>query len=160
MKNLVLLVFVSMILCSCEVTKYLTITDGSKSDASITMAYEYSMYDKPVVQWDDGLQKASERCKVWGYDGAEWFGGGEKKCLAYNGYGNCIKWQARHVAQCTGSVQNQVLIKEVGTGTPVQTEKEKAVKELKDAKSLLDQGIITQDEYNQISNRLKPIILK
>ena len=52
------------------------------------------------------------------------------------------------------------LIKEVVNGTPVQTEKEKAVKELKDAKSLLDQGIITQDEYNQISNRLKPIILR
>ena len=34
-----------------------------------------------------------------------------------------------------------------------------AIKELKEAKELLDLGIISKDEYNSLSKKLKPIIL-
>ena len=34
-----------------------------------------------------------------------------------------------------------------------------AIKELKEAKELLDLGVITKDEYNGLSKKLKPMIL-
>lgn len=37
--------------------------------------------------------------------------------------------------------------------------RDEAVKQLKEAKELLDQGILTQEEYNKLSERLKPIIV-
>ena len=37
--------------------------------------------------------------------------------------------------------------------------RDEAVKQLKEAKELLDSGILTQEEYNKLSDKLKPIIV-
>lgn len=43
-----------------------------------------------------------QRCKARGYSNAEPFGGTENKCVAFNGYGNCVKTRVNIVYQCSG----------------------------------------------------------
>ena len=38
--------------------------------------------------------------------------------------------------------------------------KSEAIKEIKEAKELLDLGVINQAEYDELANKLKPIILE
>lgn len=41
----------------------------------------------------------------------------------------------------------------------IALKREQAIKELKEAKDLLDLGILSNDEYDNLSKKLKPIIL-
>ena len=155
-----LMLFCSILLfSSCETIKYLSLTDGSKSDGTLKFSYDVGGFEKPVVQWDDAKKKAAERCKAWGYTGAEWLGDGTRKCLAYNEYG-CVKYRYTYLCQCTGDLPvKQVIIQQTQNANPELTPKEKAIKELKEAKELLDMGIITEEEYQKKADKLKPIIL-
>ncbi len=40
-----------------------------------------------------------------------------------------------------------------------KTYRDEAVKRLKEAKEMLDMGILTKDEYDSMSKKLKPIIM-
>jgi hypothetical protein len=149
----------SILMSSCETIKYLSLTDGSKSDGTLKFSYDVNGFEKPVVQWDEAIANASERCKAWGYTGAEWLGDGTKTCIAYNQYG-CISWRYTYLCQCTGELlSEQIIIHQDQKSEPELTTKEKAIKELKQAKELLDMGIITQDEYDKKAAQLKLIIL-
>lgn len=79
----------------------ISVYDGSKADGTITLFYEYGAFDKPVVHWEEAKQDAISKCKNWGYGGAEFFGSGVQKCIAVNGYGNCIRWRVYYKCQCT-----------------------------------------------------------
>ena len=144
---------------SCETIKYMSLTDGSKSDGTLKFSYDVGSFEKPVVQWNAALEKATERCKAWGYTGAEWLGDGTRNCLLTNEYG-CVKWRYTYLCQCTGDLPSkQIIIQKDQKSEPELTTKEKAIKELKQAKELLDMGIITQEEYDKKSAQLKLIIL-
>jgi len=104
MKKINLLIFIG--LCStilffaCTTQKYLAISDGSKSDGTLTMMYEYGSLEKPVVHWDEAKQSAISKCQLWGFKGAEFFDIGTSVCVAYNQYG-CIRWRVTYKCQCT-----------------------------------------------------------
>jgi len=104
MKSLRQLFFIGLtsmlVLSSCTTVKYLQISDGSKSDGTLTMMYEYGGFEKPIVQWDAAKQSAIEKCKNWGYSGAEFFDVGTSICVAYNQYG-CVRWRVTYKCQCT-----------------------------------------------------------
>ena len=105
MKSIIQLSFIgltiALVLTSCTSIKYLQIADGSKSDGTLTLVYEYGAFEKPVVQWDQAKQNATDKCKSWGYKGAEFFDVGVTNCIGYNGYGNCISWRVIYKCQCT-----------------------------------------------------------
>lgn len=101
---------IGLILClgavltsGCAVQEQLTPTGGDRAGGTVTLSYEYGMFQKPVVNEAQAGNAAAQRCAVWGYTGAEPFGGGLETCEAYNGYGSCIRTRVDVTYQCTGS---------------------------------------------------------
>lgn len=87
-------------LTGCVVHKCPSVYDGSKSDATIAMYYEYGEYEKPVVHWEEAKAKALEKCKNWGYSNVEYFGSGVTECIAYDLEGICERWRVTLKCQC------------------------------------------------------------
>ena len=104
-KPLLSLLFILITLTGCASIKALQATGGSRADGVVELSYEYGMFEKPQVQWDQGLVTATERCKAWGYQSAKAFGGTTSQCQAYNGYGNCVRYFVTAKYQCIGSPQ-------------------------------------------------------
>lgn len=79
MKRLTLLLVLSTLLatgCAKQVPKNWAATGGSRSDATVTLSYQYvPISEIPVIDDAEGLQTAIKRCKSWGYKDAEPFGG-------------------------------------------------------------------------------------
>lgn len=99
MKNIAIM-FLLILLPGCATTKVLQATGGSKSDGIIELSYQYGAFEKPVVDWTQGMQTAAERCQAWGYGSADPFGGTISNCQAYDGYGGCNSWLVTVKYQC------------------------------------------------------------
>jgi hypothetical protein len=85
----------------CAVQKQLVATGGSRADGTVKMSYEFGIFEQPVINVQQGLQSAIQRCQSWGYTGAEAFGGQTKQCNAY-GSGTCNSWLVTMEFQCIG----------------------------------------------------------
>ena len=102
LKRLLLVsVFLGSILIGCATSKEWIPYSGSKSDGVVKLAYEYGGFEKPEIPEGQAERVASERCRAWGYTGAEPFGGIFKQCIAWNQYG-CIRYRVSTEFQCTG----------------------------------------------------------
>ena len=103
------MVFLAMLIMidttGCATTKILQATGGSRADGIIELSYEYGGFERPVVDWNQALTAAKERCKAWGYSGAESFGGTKSLCQAANAYG-CLQYFVTVPYQCTGPVKS------------------------------------------------------
>jgi hypothetical protein len=95
-----LLFISSTISLSCTVNKKFLVIDGNRAAGTVTMAYEYGLYEKPIVDWSETKRVASERCKDWGYSSAKLFDSTIQECLGYNQHGNCVNWRIYLKAQC------------------------------------------------------------
>ena len=93
----------AIVFTGCAVVKVPQATGGSKSDGVIEMSFDYGLFEKPQVDWNQALVTAKHRCEAWGYQEAEAFGGATNKCEAYNAYGNCVHVLVTMKYQCTGS---------------------------------------------------------
>ena len=91
--------------CTQQVTKHPLPYSGSKSDGTVTLAYEYGLFEQPVVDWDGAIAVAENRCKAWGYKGAESFGATQTDCVHTNGYGNCLRWRVASLYQCIDKIR-------------------------------------------------------
>lgn len=106
MKKLTLtaLALITLTTTGCAVQKTWVPVGGSKSDGIVRLAYEYGQFEQPQLTPGQGEALAAQRCKVWGYTGAESFGAAMQDCLMSNQYG-CIKWRVFMEHQCTGKTQ-------------------------------------------------------
>jgi hypothetical protein len=93
----------SPILAGCAVDKYPEATGGSRSDGTVKLSYQVGQWEQPQVHMDTAQQTAIAKCNVWGYTGAEAFGGNETRCQAFNGYGTCTSAIVTMTYQCTGA---------------------------------------------------------
>ena len=57
--------------CSTPKTYILSVEGGSKADGIILLSMVYGGELKFTIDWEDAQRKATERCKNWGYNGAE-----------------------------------------------------------------------------------------
>lgn len=89
-------------LAGCATAKTWQATGGSRADGVVRLSYQYGLFEQPEVDEAAGQQIAVERCAVWGYTGAEAFGGVTEAC---NGYGSsgCTSWLVTKEYQCTGA---------------------------------------------------------
>lgn len=104
MKNLFLIVF-SFTFASCATVVVPQATGGSRADGVVEFSYSYGGFQVPEPDWVTADQQAISRCAVWGYTGAERFGGGTQQCT--NVYaGSCNAWMVTVSYQCTGQSDN------------------------------------------------------
>lgn len=94
---------VVVLLSGCATQKTLQATGGSKADGTVELAYQFGLFERPQVNWEEGVTIARSRCKAWGYSDAEPFGGVKTTCNQRNGYGNCIDTVVTATYQCMGS---------------------------------------------------------
>ena len=96
------LFFVLLALTSCSTQTFVNLepVGGSKADGTITLAYEYGLFQQPVADWDVANSKAAKACKAWGYSSAQPFGEHTSKCVWENANGGCWRTQVSVPYQC------------------------------------------------------------
>lgn len=94
----------ALVLSGCETRKELEPIGGSKADGTVRLGYQFDRFEKPIVDWTQGQEIAAERCRKWGYSGAEEFSGALTHCDQRNGFGNCLSGTVVKNYQCTGDL--------------------------------------------------------
>jgi len=95
---------VLVFLLGCAVQKDWVATGGSRADGTIRLSYEYGFLESPQVSESQAVSLAAQRCAVWGYDGAEAFGGTITNCNQPDGFGGCNRWLVTAEFQCLGDL--------------------------------------------------------
>ena len=88
----------------CTVQKDLVPVSGSRADGTVDLAFEHGVFERPQLDRAQGDAAAISRCKSWGYQNAERFGGSTRRCVDTN-YGTCVRWVVTATYQCTGPQQ-------------------------------------------------------
>ncbi|WP_421487140.1 YecR family lipoprotein [Pseudocitrobacter faecalis] len=110
MKRMSFCLLCVFILSGCTVHKQLIPMGGSKADGTIRMGYHvgdtYGMFEKASVDMMQAQSLAIQKCKVWGYEGAEAFGGQSSQCTDPSPAG-CRQADIYVEYQCTGGKASQ-----------------------------------------------------
>lgn len=88
-------------------TQHPVAISGSKSDATVTMAAEYSP-NGVAPNWATADETARERCEAWGYTGAEPLGSRFSTCTQFGAYGTCQRTRETVTYQCLGGTTTTV----------------------------------------------------
>lgn len=80
---------------------------GSKADATVTIAAEYSPTGE-APYWGQADKAAQERCEAWGYTGAEPLGAKFSSCIQIGAYGSCARTRETVTYQCLGGTTTTI----------------------------------------------------
>jgi len=145
MKKVFLVCLVGLVVSGCAVKKNWTPTGGSRADGTIKLSYEVAMFEQPIVDNAQGVMLASERCKSWGYESAEPFGGILRNCTHSGQYG-CERWLVTAEYQCLGDLDKpKTAMAPIGAMDGIV--KTDIYEELRKLKVLRDEGIINDSEF-------------
>ncbi len=100
-RKLVMAAMLLMLSAGCTVQKDMVPLGGSRADGTVSMGFEYGMFEKPEVDRNVAAATAAERCRAWGYENAHAFGGTTRQCVHASG-GDCYRWIVKVPYQCTG----------------------------------------------------------
>ena len=106
MKKSAICILGVLILSGCAVQKQMMAMGGSKADGTIKMGYSYGMFEVPKVDMNHAETLAAQKCKVWGYENAEPFGGQVSQCVQPSSSG-CAQTDVYIEYQCTGGKSSQ-----------------------------------------------------
>jgi hypothetical protein len=98
MKKIILLLGI-IVLTGCQTVTEVFVTDGSKSEGTVTLSYDYGLLDKVEINQGKANKKALKRCIGWGYGGIEAFDG-LKSCIDRGIYGDCYAYRVTVKYQC------------------------------------------------------------
>jgi len=101
MKKILVVGLGVVILSGCATQKQMAPIGGSKADGTVRMGYNFGIFEKPVVDLNSAKNLAEQKCKKWGYTGAEAFGGQISSCAQAGDYG-CNMTNVSIEYQCTG----------------------------------------------------------
>lgn len=87
-------------LAGCTTYKLWSVADSDRDTASVALFYEYRKFESPQVDERAGLQMARERCRDWGYPGAQ-RKGEDRQCVD-GGEPDCSRWRVIREYRCTG----------------------------------------------------------
>ena len=96
--------FFTFLLLGCAVTKEYAATGGSRADGIIKLSYEQRRFEIPNINEQQGLNLARDRCKSWGYNDAQSFGGVIRTCNE-SGLSSCEQWLITKDYQCLGNLE-------------------------------------------------------
>jgi len=89
-KRLVLMVVIAVLgVAGCAVRKDWFASGGSRADGTVQLSVTWGLFEKPVVDGAQGVALAKSKCEVWGYTGAQPFGGVFTQCNSTDYQGNC-----------------------------------------------------------------------
>lgn len=95
----------SLILVGCATAqKQWVPTGGSRADGTVRLSYETHAYERAVTDDAQGVQMARQRCRSWGYEDAEPFGGTTRQCQEQTTYG-CSRMLVTAEYQCLGDLE-------------------------------------------------------
>lgn len=97
----VLFIVPGFIFAGCAVNKDLQATGGSRADGVVELSYEVGSFEQAVIDEQQGLQTARQRCAAWGYTNAEAFGGQKRQCQQFY-QSSCVQQLVIIAYQCTG----------------------------------------------------------
>jgi hypothetical protein len=103
MKALAIALTAAIFLSGCAVNKDWSATGGSRSDGVVRLSYELREFEQPQLSEQQAISLATQRCKTWGYTGAEAFGGVTRQCNQGGGFGGCSQWMVTKEYQCAGT---------------------------------------------------------
>jgi putative component of membrane protein insertase Oxa1/YidC/SpoIIIJ protein YidD len=88
--------------CGGTPTVHPKLIDVSKSEGTLTFAYEYPVRWTNTVQldWTEARKEAMERCQSWGFAKAHFFERGLKNCMERDVLGECTVFQVLHKCEC------------------------------------------------------------
>lgn len=115
------------LLTGCAVKKDFYAMGGSRADGTVSMAYDFKQFEQPVVNHQQALSIAKQKCSVWGYDNTEAFGGQTVNCQQRDGFGNCVAGQVVIQYQCLGNLdagKNAPLVRPVAASLSGDISKE------------------------------------
>jgi hypothetical protein len=135
-------ILIALSISGCAVPKDWTATGGSRADGIIKLSYEYALFEVPKLNNTQGVNLASKRCKSWGYEEAEPFGGLITKCINYSS-GGCNRWMVTADYQCLGNI-NESTQKAPGI---VLSNKNNIYEELKQLQQLKLEGLLSEEEF-------------
>src|SRR5437868_1611912 len=101
MEKIGVLVMVA-VCCGCAVTKQWVPTGGSRADGTVKLSYQFALLESPQVDPQQGAAAARAKCKAWGYEDAEAFGGQTQVCNNFTSSG-CNSWVVTAEYQCIGN---------------------------------------------------------
>jgi len=94
-------IFVALFIVGCATPLDYVATGGSRADGVVSLSYEYGAFQAPQLDEAQGIREATARCQVWGYTGAQAFGGNVQTCTMAS-LGSCDRWRVTRDYQCTG----------------------------------------------------------
>lgn len=95
-----LVIAANLTACATPVNKNWFVTDGSKSDATITLAYDEGLLQQAVIDEQEAFLMAENGCKAWGFKGAQVFGTPLDKCARRDKLFGCISTRYTQLYQC------------------------------------------------------------
>ena len=102
----------------CATKKDFYAMGGSRADGTVDMAYDFRQFESPVVNPAQAQSIAKSKCRVWGYNDAEAFGGMTQNCHQRDGFGTCVAGQVVHTYQCIGNLNEAAQAKPDNTQAP------------------------------------------
>lgn len=115
MRRAALLLSVVTVVAGCATVSQMTATGGSRADGIVKLSFEVGMFDRVQIDEASALETARGRCRVWGYNDAEPFGGVTRQCNQPSGYG-CMQWFVTREYQCLSTAAAATM---VGSPAPV-----------------------------------------
>jgi hypothetical protein len=159
MKKKLCLLFMILFISGCAVVKTPTISGVDQDNGKIKMSYNYGLFEKPDVKWNETLDSASAQCKNWGYIDAQQSTGPQTNCIKEDQKGNCISWQVDSLYKCNLSAEQQTAlnekrekeyIKQQEESKKIQAEREKQhIKQQEDNKRI---EAVKKERLNKIKN--------
>jgi len=102
MRALTIATAAALLLSGCAVEKNWVATGGSRSDGVVRLSFEVGEFEIPQLNEQQAVNLATQRCRTWGYRGAEAFGGVTRQCNQGSGR-SCGQWIVTKEYQCTGT---------------------------------------------------------
>ncbi|KAB0531907.1 MULTISPECIES: YecR family lipoprotein [Xanthomonas] len=99
-------VAVLLLVSACATHADWLVTKASRADGVIALSYERNEFQRPDMSEQQAVQLAEQKCKNWGYKGAEPFGSQSAECLSRRGFGNCGSRRVTIEFQCIGNPSN------------------------------------------------------
>ncbi len=90
-----------------QVHRYWEVVDGSKTDGTVTLAYQIWWDKTPIISETQGISEAKRICEHWGYNSAASFTSPQSQCMSeysiivYNTvHKRCKEWEVTKKYQC------------------------------------------------------------